>query len=335
MLIELLVTVALGLHLMCVNVASAGPMICLWLEWRDGRGDPLARETGVVLSSASLVTLVLGVAFGLAVGLLLWDDAYATVLQRFPSRIGYGLVELGFSAVLVACHAIWWKYQQRTGALLRGIRYLLLFAAGTNLLYHFPFLFVLIANVANSGDTARDVLDGEFVNMISAGPVLARVTHFILAAFAVSGVLLIGFALRLRRSGREDDAQRVAIWGGRIALAPTLLQLLVGLWVTFTLSPIAIRRLMGGDLLATALLISSLLAALWLMHKLASISFGDASQKNLIGAICLMVAVVLLMTGVLRASQQRAPGLHPRAAARLAQPPSAASRPPQTSLNSA
>lgn len=305
MLIELLITAALAFHLMCVNVASAGPIICIWLEWRDGRGDHLGRETGIYLSAASLVTLVLGVALGLTVGLLLWDDAYSVVLQRFPRRIGYGLIELAFSALLVAVHAVWWRYQRRTGVLLRSLRCLLLLAAGTNLLYHFPFLFVLIANVASSGDTSTEALDGEFLQMISAGPVLARVTHFVLAAFAVSGIVLIGFAMKLRRLDRADDAQRVAIWGGRIALAPTLLQLLVGLWVTMTLSSVAIRRLMGGDLIATSLLIISLLAALWLMHMLASISFGDVSKKNLLGAMGLMLLVVVLMTAVLRASQQR------------------------------
>lgn len=305
MLTDLLITGALALHLMCVNVASAGPIICMWLEWRDGRGDPLGRDTGIYLSAVSLITLVIGVAFGLALGVLLWDDAYAAVLQRFPSRIGYGLIELAFSAVLVAIHAIWWKYQRHTGVLLRGLRCLLLLAAGTNLLYHFPFLFVLIANVASSGDTSTDVLDGEFLQLISASPVLARVTHFVLAAFAVSGIVLIGYALKLRRQDRQSDAQRVAVWGGRIALVPTLLQLLVGLWVTMTLSPTAIRRLMGGDLVATSLLVISLLAALWLMHMLASISFGDVSKKNLIGAMSLMLLVVVLMTGVLRASQQR------------------------------
>ena len=74
---------------------------------------------------------------------------------------------------------------------------------------------------------AEDALPVDFRRAILDPEVFSQFLHHVLASFAVVGVAMMGYALRVeRRGGAADDVRRVAIWGGRTALVPTLLQLL-------------------------------------------------------------------------------------------------------------
>jgi hypothetical protein len=133
--------------------------------------------------------------------------------------------------------------------------------------------------------------------------------------------MLLGFALRLLRGGRDpDDARQAAAWGGQIALATTLAQIPVGLWLAATLESQLQNAVSGNDLLATSLLLGSIALAVWMMAVLAGISIGDAERKNLLKAMVLMVVVVAMMSGVLQRLRllraDRSPSLKPAARAR-------------------
>ena len=56
---EILVAVILAAHLLCVDIASAGPLVCIWLDWR-GRRDATARDAGRWLAKTSLAGLIVG-----------------------------------------------------------------------------------------------------------------------------------------------------------------------------------------------------------------------------------------------------------------------------------
>ncbi len=108
----------------------------------------------------------------------------------------------------------------------------------------------------------------------------------------------MGFALRLARRGSDADAvARIASWGGRIALVPTVLQLFVGTYVLIALPELARSRVMGGDTLGTVLFGTAVAGAVMLMHRLASISFGETGRGNLIGSMALLVLVIVVMVG--------------------------------------
>ena len=96
-------------------------------------------------------------------------------------------------------------------------------------------------------------------------------------------------------------------WGGKIALLATLTQIPVGLWVTLTLDRPVMLQLMGGDVLATAAFVLSLLMAFYLMHKLAKTALGKATPPDVVRAIVLMSLVIVLMTAVLKRSQTTVP----------------------------
>jgi hypothetical protein len=129
------------------------------------------------------------------------------------------------------------------------------------------------------------------------GEIPALATHFALASLAMAGMMLLGLALRHhRRGGSDEDYQRHARWGGRIALVPTLLQLPVGLWVVTSQPAATQNRLMGGQVAASCCFLLSLLGALWLMRELAAIALGEHERSQVVRTMVLMVAVVTLMT---------------------------------------
>lgn len=131
------------------------------------------------------------------------------------------------------------------------------------------------------------------------------VVHVLLASVATTGVMMMGFALRLARQNEEAaQAETVAKWGARIALVPSIAQLLVGLYVLFHLPPQIQKQFMGGNMLTTGLFAVSVVAALALMHSLAAVALGDVQRKTIIRAMELLVLTVLLMSAALHTARK-------------------------------
>lgn len=298
-MLEIVIILLLAAHLLCVNVAAAGPLVCIWLDWREGRGDALAGRTASYLGLASLVTLLLGGLLGLAIGAASWSDRYEALwLGPMSKKAAWGISEYAFSVLLAVGYVLW-----RRGAAqrLRGLRCFVLFLNGSNLLYHFPFLFTVASDVFLLAELPSPISASEFRGWMMRPDVLARVVHVIFASFAVTGVALLGYALRLQREkGVELDVQRVRRWGGYLTLVPSLLQVPIGLWLITALPPSWQARAMGGDLPSTLMLGTSVLLALYMLQELANIAFGDAERKQLVRVMVAMVIIVTLMTGVSR-----------------------------------
>ena len=277
----------------------------MWLEWKEGRGSNVAGVAGRFLAAWSLALLLVGAVFGFGLGVLSWSDEFRVVLERLHSKIFFGYWELVFSLVLMSIHWIWWAYAPKAGWGLRILRMCLPLLSGTNLLYHFSFLFVVISELVRAPQSSGDVIDAAaFREIMMQGAIYTRALHFTLAAIAVSGVMLIVFALcRPQQTAEDDGGNLVARWGASIALLTSLLQIPVGIWVLSELPMVAQTKFLGQDMLASGLLITSIVMAFYLMHQLAAITFGDTEPKTLRRAIGLMFVVILLMTGVLELSQ--------------------------------
>jgi len=290
------------LHLLAVNLASVTPLVCVWLEGGAARGDTAAQRLARSLSWHGVAALLVGGAAGLALGWLVWDPHYATAVGQLGSRLPNGIAELLFSLVLMGLHAWWWSRPTSPGRKGRWGRGLLALLAGTNLLYHFPVLMVIFARLATGDDPTTSVLDSPAFRQRLVDPVvLARCVHVWLASVAVTGGWLLALSWSWQRQASDDvDAAAVARWGARLALIPTLLQIPSGIWLLTTLSPFVQSRLLGGDLSTTSAFGASVLLALWLMHCLAAIGFGETARPQLARALALLLAVVTLMTFVLR-----------------------------------
>jgi hypothetical protein len=308
----LLIIPLLTAHLLLVNVAMAGPFVCLWLEWRGSRRDDiLADKTGERLSRDIVWSLLLAIAIGIAMVGVLWlrgDSAYFAAVWAIPaSRLWFALVELVFSLCLLGGYAIGWNRMRKHRVWHRAMA----FVAGANLAYHFPPLFSAIAYLADHPEWRTEPLTRDaFRGLLVDRAVLSMSVHFWLASLAVVGVLLMVYALRLRKKKLPPNElgpqpARIAGWGAWLALVPTLLQLLVGVWVVIELPQTVRDGLLGNRLPLTLLFGASILVALRLMHVLASIALGDRTPRQLVSAIATMVLTVLLMTATLHVSSRR------------------------------
>jgi hypothetical protein len=302
---EVLLSLVLAMHLVCVNIASGGPIVAAWLDWRGARGDETAATGAKYLAAWSLAMLLAGAVLGVFVGWLKWDADYRALwLGPLSYKLKWAAIEAVFSLVLTA--GWWWLLPGRPGgrrsaAIGRGVVALL---SATNLLYHFPVLFVVAARLEEAGQVAGEPIGGAaFRPLMLQGETPALAVHVVLASIAVAGTVLLGLALRYQRQGNPEAAAKAAIWGGRWALVPTIAQLPVGLWTLSMLAPSTQTRLMGSDTLATLLFLASLAAAFWLVRELVAVAMGETSRAALMRSMVAMLVTVTLMTGMQQASR--------------------------------
>ncbi|MEE3368894.1 MAG: hypothetical protein VX346_06085 [Planctomycetota bacterium] len=297
MLREFTLQLLLAGHLMCMNIAAAGPWFCILCEWQEGRGNQSAGKAGQHLALLACVLLMVGTLPGLVLAWLLWDHGLSGALARVPSRFTFALWELLFSSLLMGGHLAWWRLSPMPTRRLRWVRCLLPFLAGGNLLYHFPLLLVILAQASRGQLQHAGILDPHFRELLLQGAVASRIGHFVLAAIAASGLAYAWCGLRCQPA---SGARQLVTTGGRLALAATLLQVPVGTWVLFELPHNSWDRLTGGDLSGSLFLWISLLASVWLLHTLTALALHDTSPKTLYTAISAMAIVIFLMTGALR-----------------------------------
>jgi hypothetical protein len=299
-------------HLLCVNVAAGGPLIAAWLDWR-GRSDSSAQRAAKWLAGWSVVGLLAGAALGVAIGWLKWDADYRALWTGPLSyKMHWAAIEAAFSLALTVG---WWLWlpsaakssgerdtpddASRRSALATLFRSLIAVLASTNLLYHFPILFSVAARLSDAGQTTGEPIRGAaFRKLMIVGETPAIAVHVTLASVAVAATMLLGLSLRWRRTGDEVGAYKVAVWGGRWALAASVLQLPVGLWTLVALSPAMQSRVLGDSSLGMVLFMLSIAAALWLTRELVNVALGDATRPALVRVMVLMLVTVTLMTAM-------------------------------------
>jgi hypothetical protein len=296
---------------LAVNVAGAGPLVAIWLEWRAKRAGNSASWIAAARSLAilSLVAALVGVGLGLiALAILLpppsdgSTGAFAAAIRQVtPDRWWFTAGEIAFYLLCVFGYIILLREPTR-----RVIpRRVLAVAAATNLLYHFPALFTILAVVPTRPELIGVPLDRAVFHKLLVDPeVISRVMHVWLASLAVTGVATSWIAWRQREIADEASASEEfraqSALGGRIALVATMLQVPVGIWVLMTLPERAQSRLLGRDLLVTGAFALAILTSLALMYHLAMLALADFSRRRIALAGGLMCGVVFLMTTALQ-----------------------------------
>jgi hypothetical protein len=305
-------------HLIAVNVAAAGPLYCVAVEWwGTRRGDVVAQQVARRFAVWSLVGFVAGIVIGGALLLILWhtDRAYWLALGRVPIyRWWFFGGEVVFYLVCMVPYVVLWERaggpvathvgeslrdsQPRLGETRPRGRWwhrLLAILAATNLLYHFPPLFTMLSLMSTRPGLAGDLLDRSlYVELFTDGETLARVAHHWLSSLATTGVVLM---LLATRAGAASGS--TVVFAARVALAVTVLQLPVGVWLLLVSPAGAQSRLLGGEMASTVLFGTAIFFMVLLLQQLAAAAFADNSRSTAIKAAILLVAVLLLMSGVL------------------------------------
>jgi hypothetical protein len=294
------ITLLLSVHLLAVNIATGGPILGAWLDWRGTRGDDLAARAAARLAKASLHAFTAGALLGLLIGWLKWDAAYGTLWNGPLSyKLRWAIIEVAFSVVLML---VWWRWLpgqaggSQTAMIGRGFLAVL---ASTNLLYHIPALFAVASRLHGAANPPDQVLKGAaFRALMLAAETPALAVHVSLASVAVAGLVVLRFAMRSPKSELPPENVRLARQAGWAMLWPSVLQLPVGLWTLMSLSPAAQNQIMGQSALGTLLLVGSLAAALWLINDLVQLTFGEPTKSLARRATVAMLLTVVLMTAM-------------------------------------
>lgn len=300
---DLLIGSLNGVHLLLVNIASAGPLLAACVEWRRGI-DPAEGNRWVRhLLGIALGSLIFGGALGLVVGSFVWSQGLSDVLARMPSKVRFGIVELVFSLVCMIAHLTWAARTTSSGLVARLGRTVLGVLSSTNLLYHFPVLFAVTSELMHQGQQHGPILTAsDFRGWLINSSAGVRALHAALAAVALTGIYVCAAACWSGgKTGPSSDTlpgaiQRWVTWGGRWALAATAAQWLVGFWVVLRLTSAASHRLLGEDVLAAPLMLLCVIATFALTHLCAILAQGQASRRHVTITTLLMVTVVLLMS---------------------------------------
>jgi hypothetical protein len=291
------ISLLLASHFLCVNLASGGPLLAAWLDWRGTRGEDAAAKAAVYLARASLAALLAGTALGVLIGWLKWDADYRSLwLGPLSYKLKGAVIEIVFSFALILGWWLWLPGKSGGSWVAMITRILLAALAATNLLYHFPLLFSVAAHLQAGSQTAGPTISGADFRRLLDAESLALMTHVALASLATAGMMLLGLALRWQRHGETAPASVIGRTGSRWALVSSLLQLPVGLWLLMSLRPDAQSQLLGESTIGVLLFVASLLAALWLLNDLSQLALGEFSRRLAIRSMIAMLVTIILMT---------------------------------------
>ncbi|MEM8947044.1 MAG: hypothetical protein AAGD11_17855 [Planctomycetota bacterium] len=308
-MLELLNILLLAAHLLAMNIASGGPLLCIWLR---GRHEPQNEDTagspdslGRQMAYWSILGLIAGMALG---GAQLWltrSDGLLEAINRLPRRaLWFAGLELLFSVACLSGYlASWNKLRHR-----RKLHASIALLSSSNLLYHFPPLMSVLGKVAADPAWAKaEVLDRPALLTLMRRPeIVALTTHFALASIAVAAIAILYF---MSGSGATEKARRqmsLARGAAWIALIVSALQLPVGVWLVASLPKSGLGALMGENLTASAAFATALLLTLMLLQKLLTIAIGEVTASELRHPSWLLMIIVLLMTVSLIGTRQRA-----------------------------
>lgn len=289
----LLLVLIFSLHLVCMNLAAGGLLVASGVELFAGKDSERAAKLSAKLASHAAMGLIAGAALGGVMLLYFWSANYQDIfLRRLGTRPAFSLVQVGFSLVL---HTIQWRWTKAsTAGAGRYWRAALALVSSTNLIYHFPTLFAIVAEIVTTSTADSPAIDRkQFYAFLGSGPILSHAAHFFLAALATSGVVGAIFV--------RDEPAPAGIRGfcSSIALLSTVLQIPVGIMVYMTLPASAQRGLIGDNLPLSIAFLASLASALWLMQSLMSQLPGDSPKTRPIWSGAALLLTILLMSGVL------------------------------------
>ena len=313
--LETATTLLLAVHLLAMNVASAGPLAGAWLasrSRRQGDSSEFLKRGAQRIFAWSLACLAIGSGVG-GTMLLAPSAGMRAALARFPENAyWFAGAEILFSA---ACIGGCWKLQHWP-----KLMWLLAVATVTNLLYHFPPLMAVLGELAaNANWTTEAVLDRPTLKALFRRPEVASLwAHFVLASMAVGFTAALAACRRVATSGSETADARISRQLAGCALGATVLQIPVGIWLLLASDDAAQQAMMGESWLATIGLAGGVWVALGVVQSLASIAWGDKDRRQIGRACVLLTVTVVLMSFTLRASRQAgaasAAAPHPTAA---------------------
>ncbi|MBZ5561436.1 MAG: hypothetical protein LAP13_03345 [Acidobacteriia bacterium] len=285
-LLEFLLVFTFVLHVVAMNFLAGGVMM-LTLSSFLGRHDlqhrEFARRAARAMPPVVAFTITLGVA-----PLLFLQLVYGQLFYTSSVLMAWSWLAVVFFVLLGYYGVYWFSLQQDE----LGARAPWVILATTVLFVFVAFIFsrnmTLMLRPQDFYPLHLRHEVGSVLGPVTA-PGLARLLHFLVGAAAVAG---LGVAL-LARTWRTE-APELAVWarayGVKWFMAGTGVEFLVGLWFLFGLPQDIRAMFLGGDRLATALLVIAVVLAMLAM----------VAAKRSLAAACVAIVGTLSLMAVIR-----------------------------------
>lgn len=271
-LFHLLWIVTFAVHVVGVNVVLGSSILGTFASLDSDRafGRPVARLFAEVNTWAISLTITFGVAPLLFLQVLYGRLFYSATVILAPAWLGLLLLLMAAYYLTYAA-----KFRLRAGkgaALPLGVSALLFLAiAAIQVVVH------LLSVQPGRWEAALASPWAAFADRAF----LPRFLHFVLAGVTLAAILLAWLAVRRPPAEAERAAAAArASWGTKIALLATLLQLVVGLWLTISVPRDVLLGLMRGGAATMAPFTLGIAAGFGLLVFLARVRdpFADRSS---------------------------------------------------------
>lgn len=288
---KLLLIVTFFLHIVAMNFMLGGALLALAVKRRAGNQDhnrAMALDLAKKLPLLLPATITVGIAPLLFVQVLYGQFFYtSSIIMAWT----WFLVLALLTAAYYGFYYVSYQGGRRQGAagvvLWLGVLFVLLIG--------FIYSNNLTLMQTPSGWAAKYFASAAGWHLNLAEPTLfARFLHFITAAVAVGGLLLVWIAYVNRR--RDADYARAAFrYGGRAFMYATMAQVIVGLWFLAVLPRDLRMMFMGDSGAATLLLLVGVAAAIGAIVIVAeAVRRDDIGRAAWYGSILTGVAILCM-----------------------------------------
>ena len=289
---KLVLIVTFFLHILAMNCMLGGAALALMARWRRGTNQygnriffDVAKKVPVLLAA----TISLGIAPLLFVQVLYGQYFYtSSILLAWP----WFLVIVFLIAAYYGFYFVSYRGERRPRATGR----VMLFSTTLVLLIGFIYTNNITLGLVPSRWAQKyfSGASGWHLNL-SESTLFPRYLHFMTAAIAVGGLLLVLIAWAKWKQDSEY-ARAVFQFGGKAFMYATMVQFVIGFWFLFSL-PRDLRMLfMGANTLATSLLGFGILGALASIYLMSDALRKDNVRHAAIAVSTITVLIVLTMS---------------------------------------
>lgn len=293
-LFKLLLLVTFILHILAMNIMFGGGVIAAVARFKGKKDEKylrLAKETAKKIPSFMAATITLGIAPLLFLQVLYGQFFYtSSVIIGWPWLLVLVFLTLAYYGFYLT------TFKEKSGGVTSWISVgslILIFLIG----FIYSTNITLMLTPEKWADKYFADPSGWNLNWQDT-TLLPRFLHFITAALAIGGFLLVITGL-IRWRKEQDYAKFLIVHGGKWFMYPTMIQVLIGLWYLISLPRDQMMLFMGGNILGTISLMIGFLGSLVVIYFMTN-AIKEADPRK--GAITTMglTAVIVIFMAIMR-----------------------------------
>lgn len=293
-LLEVLIIITFALHIIFVNLTISLTTGAVGLEIagkikNNSMLDKMAQICSFHASIHKSIAVVLGVAPLLIVSVIYTQYFYSSTILIGKMWMNLIIFLIVAFLLLYLYKFKWDQWQDK-----KGLHISVGFLAMLILLF-IPLIFIVNVTSMVYPELWGDV-EGFFPSLFYYPEIWQKYLHFILASLAAGGFYIFLFFAYRKRKGKElqNYEQNLKLFGAKVGFWITVLQLVVGFILLFSIKTDARMLFLGEDILLTALLLISIILTIVL-----SILLYMAGYKDSFKSFTLSIATFVIILGIM------------------------------------